>query len=551
MQSITARTIHASKIWSLALVWILLISQQPLTSSQAANFDPDPAQATTTWTVTKLADTNDGVCSSKDCSLREAIDNAASGDIVRFDSGLSGGTIALSSTLTIAKNLTIDGSDLRPHIQISGERAARVFMILSGVVKLNHLTIVNGYSGADDGGGIYNDTTLYLTNCTLTGNSTDGASENSGGGIYNDNTLIIENSTFTGHSAYSGGVIYNDTGWIDISDSTFRDNTAVYGAAIETTGFEHQLYIAGSTFDNNDVTGNGGAITAWDSGTVSIANTTFSDNDAFNRGGAIYNQDASITVTNSSFENNQTSSTVIETGGGGIYNGGSLSVSFSTFSGNIAGKLGGGIYNDSGTITIASSTFSENGAGFGGGIGTYNGTATVTNSTFSGNYTNAGGGGGIAFDGGTLTVTNSTLSGNRSITSKGGAIIVGGTLHLANSILANDPISGPDCYNFSGTFATNLNNLIETNATDTHACPTPALSTDPMLGPLADNGGTTQTMALLPGSPALDMGDDSVCAAAPVNNLDQRGSLRPRGAHCDMGAFEWETELIFLPSLQR
>jgi hypothetical protein len=64
------------------------------------------------------------------------------------------------------------------------------------------------------------------------------------------------------------------------------------------------------------------------------------------------------------------------------------------------------------------------------------------------------------------------------------------------------------------------------------------LSGDPNLGPLADNGGATQTMELLAGSPAIDAGNDGLCAAAPVNNLDQRGIARPQGPHCDIGAFE-------------
>jgi len=63
-------------------------------------------------------------------------------------------------------------------------------------------------------------------------------------------------------------------------------------------------------------------------------------------------------------------------------------------------------------------------------------------------------------------------------------------------------------------------------------------NTDPLLGTLEDNGGPTQTHALLGGSPAIDMGDDVICAAAPVDGIDQRGVARPYGAACDIGAFE-------------
>jgi len=62
---------------------------------------------------------------------------------------------------------------------------------------------------------------------------------------------------------------------------------------------------------------------------------------------------------------------------------------------------------------------------------------------------------------------------------------------------------------------------------------------DPMLGELTDNGGPTQTLALLPGSAAIDSGNDTICAASPINNLDQRGYMRPVGDHCDIGAFEF------------
>ena len=86
-------------------------------------------------------------------------------------------------------------------------------------------------------------------------------------------------------------------------------------------------------------------------------------------------------------------------------------------------------------------------------------------------------------------------------------------LNLKNSIMANS-ISGGDCYNYDdGTIAIASNNLIELNGTGSNACGTPLITSDPNLGPLADNGGDTQTMALPPGSPAIDAGDDTTCAS--------------------------------------
>ena len=78
-------------------------------------------------------------------------------------------------------------------------------------------------------------------------------------------------------------------------------------------------------------------------------------------------------------------------------------------------------------------------------------------------------------------------------------------------------------------------------------------NTNPLLGPLANNGGPTQTFALLPGSPAIDAGNDAVCMAAVgapdygAGGFDQRGVTRPHGSHCDIGAFELDKFPIFLP----
>jgi hypothetical protein len=177
-------------------------------------------------------------------------------------------------------------------------------------------------------------------------------------------------------------------------------------------------------------------------------------------------------------------------------------VTNSTFSDNSATNDGGGISND-GTLTVTNSTFSGNSASSGGGASSYDNTLTVINSTFSGNSGASGGG-----------IYNSSSS----------------MLNYFNTIIANST-SGGDCVN-SGAIGTNTTNLVEDGSCSA------ALSGDPHLDVLADNGGPTQTMKLLAGSPAIDAGDNATCAAAPVNNLDQRGITRPQDSHCDIGAFE-------------
>ncbi len=212
--------------------------------------------------------------------------------------------------------------------------------------------------------------------------------------------------------------------------------------------------------------------------------------------------------------------------GGGIANYATLTVSNSTFSGNSAS--GGGIFNDSGTLTVSNSTFSGNttNGGYGGGIYNKGGTSTVSNSTFSGNT--AGLGGGILNNGGTLKVSNSTFSGNTA--QSGGGIANssgnGAVTTLTNSIVAGntDTASGQtgnDCYQ-CGTQSSN--NLISTSSS----------SPSPNLGPLQYNGGPTETMMPLTGSPALNAGLSSTFST------DQRGFPRPTGsgAVSDLGAVQ-------------
>jgi len=221
-----------------------------------------------------------------------------------------------------------------------------------------------------------------------------------------------------------------------------------------------------------------------------------------------------------------------------MYYFGPLTVTDSTFSRNSAsgfpggGGGGGGISAAGGTMTVANSTFSENSAGTNGGaIQTDAGTYTVTNSTFFGNSA-AQDGGGILNSGGGFTVTNSTFSGNTAARD-GGAIAPVGPFTLVNSIVANSP-SGGNCL-FP---ITDGGGNLQYPGTD---CGGTITSADPLLDPagLQNNGGPTETIALLPGSPAID-----AAVACPPPTTDQRGVSRPQGAGCDIGAFELEVTTV-------
>ncbi len=237
-----------------------------------------------------------------------------------------------------------------------------------------------------------------------------------------------------------------------------------------------------------------------------------------------------------------------------------------------AGALGGGIYTAAGAVTVLSSTISGNSNSYaargGGGIYSQNGAVTLTNSTLADNSVagyNAAGAGIYALDAGAaVTLTNSTVSGNVDTgpNGTGGAITtVRPSLTVVNSIVSgntNSSGSTPDIkfinYSGSATF-TASHSLIGVN-NGTPLAPAPVGSPDPngnlvgtfgspldaLLGPLTDNGGQTQTMALLTGSPAINAGDNALAVAPNGTALktDQRGKGFNRivGGTVDMGAFE-------------
>jgi hypothetical protein len=218
----------------------------------------------------------------------------------------------------------------------------------------------------------------------------------------------------------------------------------------------------------------------------------------------------------------------------------------STISGNHTPDQGGGIFSD-GPLTITDSTISGNmsTADEGGGIFIENGALTIVNSTISGNAASSSGGGifnnppvGSA---NSVRILNSTITANSGSAGGGVATFDPGVIALRNTVLAgNSGQSGsPDA---NGTLSSEGFDLIGDTAGATIVGDTTGNITGqaPGLAPLADNGGPTETHALLAGSPALDAGDPNGCvdaAGAPLTT-DQRGVPRPQGPRCDMGSFE-------------
>jgi hypothetical protein len=351
-----------------------------------------------------------------------------------------------------------------------------------------------------------------------------------GGGLVTFNCGGAATITVTSTKTISADTTIDGGGLITISGG---HSAGVFSVNPSVNFTVQNLIIVNGTGAYRNAFGTGaGAI--YNEGTMTVTNSTFYHNSAIG-GGGIFN-DGTLTVINSTFSDNSAG------GGGGIYNSGTLTVTNGTFSGN----SGGGIRSFDGALTVTNSTFYHNSAtAGGGGIWNYNGTLTVivTNSTFSDNSA-VGGGGGIS-NGGPLTVTNSTFSGNSTTGGNGGGInAVLGTVTVTNTIVANSV--GGNC---AGSVTDGGHNIDDgttcgftgtgcTTTTGTSFC-----STSPVLDPtgLQNNGGPTQTIALQASSPAINAGDESVCTAPPVNNLDQRGYVRPGvgATSCPIGAYEY------------
>ena len=300
----------------------------------------------------------------------------------------------------------------------------------------------------------------------------------------------------------------------------------------------------------------GGGIYNDQNSTLTLSSCVIGGNSAA-MGGAIFSRNATLIINDSAIDFN-----VADSGGGCIYNSGvssgnaTLTINNSVVSnGWSTSGLGGGIYNDGGfsgsaTLTIANSILMSNSAVLGGGIyndGAVSGNAalTISNTTFSINRA-TNNGGGICNDGisgnARLTVTNCTFSGNRAIT--GGGICSDGrnlgvaTVRIGNTILHVGPAGGgANLVNNSGTVTSLGYNLSSDNSSTYLNAIGDQNSTDPLLGPIQDNGGPTLTYALLSGSSAIDAGDPSF---TPPPDYDQRGPGYPRifNNRVDIGSFE-------------
>ncbi len=312
--------------------------------------------------------------------------------------------------------------------------------------------------------------------------------------------------------------LYNGAATLDItlSGMTITGGNASTGGGI--VDFDENLTLVDSVVTGNTSSGKGGGL--WADGfnmTLTIRRTEISNNTAGDDGGGIYVEDT----------------------------GGLLTIEDSTISGNQTSGDGGGIYfyDPDHDVLITRSTISGNtAAGKGGGIYLYsmdNGSFTIENSTITGNQANVGGGVYLYGVDTPFAIVNSTIANNTATTEGGGLFVYShnySTLDITNTILAGNFANGtPDDLAISeGSFTSVTNSLIQASAPTTLDGATVAgniLGQDPLLGPLANNGGYTQTMALAANSPARNTG---TTVGAPT--VDQRGVTRD--ALPDIGAFE-------------
>jgi hypothetical protein len=422
--------------------------------------------------VTNLADSGPG-------TLRQVIANTEPGDTITF---ATNGTMTLTSgSLLITNNLNIAGPG-PASLAVDGNLAYRVFNVGAGVTSsISGLTIQNGR--LQNGGGLGNFGTMVLSNCVITGNAANGASG-------------------------FGGAIHNGTsGALTLFACTVSNNRAGDGAAGPdgTAGaFGHPNGTDGSPG------GTGG------------------------NGGGIYNEGV-LGITACTINNNTV-------GSGGSGGNGGAAYDPTGYAGNGAsggtGGAGGGVFNaPAATLGMTNCTLWGNSTGNGGSGGNSGTTAIGVHAGNGGNGGNSGDGGGIynASSGGGQVVLACTVTanatgvpapggsgasnGNPGNPGRGGGIKNDGSLALDNTIVAPNELYSPGSFSGAYNLTTNFNG-------------TPV---DPLLAPPHNYGGLTLTMPPLPGSPAIDVGDDSLTNFLV---LEQRGPGYPRkvGPHVDIGA---------------
>ena len=512
------------------------------TFSRRLRMEPLEDRRLLSITVNTLVDENDGIAVGG-ISLRDAIAAAVSGDTINFAASLTAGgpatillthgELLINKGLTIAgpgaNLLTIDASGNDPTPTQDNFDGSRVFDIDDGsATDIN--VVISGVMirGADGSwsGGIENIENLTLMDSTITDNAGQVA-----GGINNYRHLTVIRCTIESNISEVLGSGINSQGFaattqvatLTISDSAILNNSALIAAA-GINGSNSEISIYNTTIRDNGqgILASGPGI-AIESGSLSINGSLISSNAS---GGIIFKGPGVCSVTNSVITQNRANQ------GGGIFVYGdgfpTLTVTGCEISYNSA-PVGGGICAERATIEISQSTISQNGGNIGGGLHLFQSSAIVKHSTIDQNF---GGefGGGISVLGGSLTLDETIVATNRGSLGRDIVRLFGASVTATYSLIGENaesglteaPVGSPDA---SG-------NVI---GGPVHG------AIDPKLGSLTDNGGATQTRALLASSPAINAGDPTAIAGSQgVPVTDQRGApfTRVSGGRIDIGAVE-------------
>jgi hypothetical protein len=462
------------------------------------------------WEVLNTNDNGPG-------SLRQILADVSPADVdtVMFAPNVTNTITLTSGELALSSSVNIAGPGVS-LLAVSGNNSSTVFDILSGNISISGMTIRNGRAAGSGGnteqngfdgrgGGIFNQGALALTGCIIVSNSVVGGQ----GGPTDSNTAG------NGAAGLGGGIC--SIGSLSLTDCVIGYNMAVGGAGGQAgTGFAGGagnaegggLCSIGSTLSLTRCSFLADTATGGVGGLATVGGSPGNGGQGY--GGALYT-DGVTTVTNCTFSG---SSALAGTGGGGSGSG-----------------EGGGIWSDL-NLTLFGCTVASN---------------TAAGSSFDF-------GGGIYDQGTNLLIRCSTITGNRAEYG-GGLDSAGSAADLGDTILAGNSIApGGDGPDGEGTIFSSDYNLIQSTsgATITGTTTHNILGQNPLLGPLQDNGGPAFTMALLPGSPAIDKGKSFGATT------DQRGGPRifdfpvianaVGGDGSDIGAFEL-TPLLTPPLL--
>ena len=497
---------------------------------------------------------------------------------------------------SITSPITITGNHSRLiRLDTLGMDDFRFFHVAKeGSLSLVDLSLENGSVQEIGGAILVTGGTLSANQCEFHNNSAAGT----GGAIatYDEyrvegpsTEVVIINSIFRNNTAGGGGAIHHRTGLLDIDFETLFESNQAIGSGGAILFWGDNLVIYNSTFRNNQANSRGGGIFA-SGGTTTIQGVLIENNIA-QKGGGIHSNHGELIIRDSQIRYNQaemsggidlrypnasiSDGTVIEgnialenAGGVGLGEDSMLFIEDSMIINNQSGEEGGGIGPTGGpfypVVTMNNSTISGNSAALlGGGVYSNSGEWEIHNSTISGNT--ADGGGGI-YSGADLVVTNSTISGNQA--GAGGGVLHtasteanfafvtvaentafnGGGLQVDSSviIISQSIVARNSPQNCLGNFLPYYSNL-----DDDGSCSF-SITDDPLLEPLADNGGPTYTHAIASFGPAAELVNPCVYniqnIVHPIN-LDQRGVARPQGVACDLGAYEAELSLWQIPPL--